>query len=321
LRALITGIGGFAGSHLAEHLLASGDEVLGCNRHGKWPDDPPRQLQNTAGVFAWDITGPASAAANWLCSDFAPQWVFHLAAMSLPSECGESEPTRAAWRVNVEGTEHVIDLVTRLASRPRLLLASTSRVYSSAGEEGRPVAETAPIAPQNGYAKSKRAAEERLLQAVQADVVDGVVIRAFNHTGPRQSPKLMLPQWCEQLARTPSETPLEIYTRDAFLDLLDVRDVVRAYRQLAEHASRGEIYNVGSGTAIRSGDVAEQLLQVAGESREIRETQPGRRVNAIADITKLTELTCWSPTVPREATLRDTLDYWRGRYASRNSGP
>jgi GDP-4-dehydro-6-deoxy-D-mannose reductase len=122
----------------------------------------------------------------------------------------------------------------------------------------------------------------------------------------------MLPEWACQLAHH-ATAPVRVRNLETWIDLSDVRDVVRAYRLLVEHGRRGETYNVGSGTARRTGEVLEMLLRVATAGRSVIEEAPGERWDPVADNRKLVAETGWRPLVPLETTVQDTFDYWRSR--------
>src|SRR5690606_35431652 len=250
MKAFITGIAGFAGTHLAEHLLAEGDEVLGASLHGSWGEPAlverlPRELVERVPLVAWDITDPDLSAIAARLEAFAPDVIYHLAAVSKASDADSPEGAR----VNIVGTEHVLELARRLG-RPRVVFISSSYVYAQAATpDSPPVPETAPLVPRGGYAR-RQAISEALVRHPVRDGGDGLIVRAFQHAGPRQSPRFMLAEWCQQFASGAS--PVEIYNSEAWIDLSDVRDVVRAYRLLAERGAPGEAYNVGSGTAHRT---------------------------------------------------------------------
>lgn len=310
-RAILTGATGFVGGYLAEHLLEAGDEVLGFCPDARWPAGAPADLAARVPLLAWDLASPdgLSAEASRAVERFAPTCIYHLAAVSVPADCGDPEPTPFAQAINVGGTRRVLELAASLARRPRVLLVSTCYVYGPVPPESPRVSETAPRRPHRGYGRTKVAAEEAVEQFV-AEGGDALIARSFQHTGPRQDARMMLPQWASQLAAD-GEEPVEVYTLDAHLDLSDVRDVVRAYRLLVLGGRRGEAYNVGSGESRRTGDLFERLRQLAGSTRPAVELRPGARQEPIADISRLRAATGWQPVVPLEQTLADTLAWWR----------
>lgn len=314
-RAMITGVSGFVGPYLAEHLLECGDMVLGCSPDGMWLDSLLPSVVGRVEMVGWDLglEGPLPGVARRTIERFAPEVIYHLAALSVPADCGEVEPSPAALAVNAGGTRRVMELAASLAGGARVLLASTSHVYASVPFEAPYVDEAAALDPRTGYARSKFLAEQETRHADCELGCDGVVVRAFNHTGPGQTPRLMLPQWARQFAAGGTKA-VEIYTRDAHLDMTDVRDVVRAYRLLAEHGERGATYNVGSGVNRRSGEILDVLRTVAGQAdRPIVELRPGRRQWPIADPTRLVRATGWRPLIALEQTVADTLEWWRQR--------
>lgn len=316
-RALITGISGFVGGFLAEHLVDCGDAVLGSSPNGHLlPDSSELLKQGGCQLVAWDLSHPdgLDAAARACIADFAPDIVYHLAALSVQDDCGDHRPSERALAINVEGTSHVMQLAAQLASRPKVLFVSTAHVYAPVDPKHPRVSEDAPLGPSRSYGKTKLAAEKEVRKAAVELGCDTVIARAFQHTGPRQVARLMLPQWVRQVAADDGP-PIEIYTHDAWLDLCDVRDVVRAYRLLAEHGESGGVYNVGTGQNQRSGDILDQLLEIAKCDRPIVETRPGHRQEPIADVTQLVSRTGWQPTIPLQQTISDTLDYWRQQIA------
>jgi len=313
-RALITGCPGFAGGFLAEHLLGCGDAVLGCSPDGRWEESSPSELSDRVELLAWDLgreERPPGETRRAI-EAFRPTAVYHLAAISVPKQCGFEEPTPAAVAVNVTGTRRVMRLAAELPGRPRVLAISSSKVYAAVPPEAPPVDEQAPLGPWRAYGKTKLAAEAEVRRAVEQSGVDAVIARSFQHTGPRQGPEMMLPHWCQQLVAG-GRGPIEVYTVDAFIDLSDVRDVVRAYRLLVERGARGEVYNVGSGVCRRSGDVLAMLQKLAGQVRPVVEIYPGQKHNPIAEVSRLAEQTGWRATIPLEATVADTLAWWRQR--------
>jgi GDP-4-dehydro-6-deoxy-D-mannose reductase len=312
-RALITGISGFIGGFLAEHLLDSGDEVLGATPDGEWLPASAASLPGRVEVVAWDVgrdDGIPDEARRRI-EEFRPTCIYHLAAQSVPRLCGVEEPLPAAVNVNVAGTRRVLRQAARLPSRPRVLLASSSHVYAAVDPGNPRVAETAPLGPRTPYGRTKLAAEAEVRWAVDRLGVDAVIARSFSHAGPRQDPHMLLSEWARQFAE--GRDPVEVQTLDAHIDLSDARDAVRAQRLLVEYGRTGGVYNVGSGVCRRSGEVMEMLRRAAGADRRIVETAPGPKQDPIADLFAVARRTGWRPSIPLETTVADTLAWWLGR--------
>lgn len=314
MRAFITGIGGFVGPHLAAHLVQCGDDVQGASLSGRRDERVqatglqvlPADLQ----VIAWDIARPPTAQVEAALRAFSPHVIYHLAAVSVPSDCGAVEPTDQARAVNVAGVTSVVTMAASLPSRPRVVFVSTSHVYAAVAERAPLVDEQSPLAPPNGYGRSKLDGEREVQRLIRRLDADAVIVRAFKHSGPGQSPRFMLPEWARQFA-DPQLSPIQVHTLDSFLDISDVRDVVRAYRLVAERGATGEVYNVGSGVSRRSGDLFAALRDLADPRRAFVETRPGRRQEVIADCQRLHALTGWTPRIPIEQTIRDVWDEWK----------
>jgi len=313
-RALITGVSGFVGGFLAEHLLACGEAVLGTSPDGQWLPASPKGIRARVGMLAWDLGAPEEPRddVRRAIEQFAPTVIYHLAALSVPDDCGQDEPTPQAVRIKVDGTRRVLQWAASLSSAPRVLFVSSSYVYAPVTAASPCIDELAPVAPKRGYGRTKLAAEGEVQQMVARGQVDALIARAFQHTGPGQSPRMMLPEWAEQFARG-GEGPIQVQTLDAWIDLSDVRDVVRAYRLLAQRGERGAIYNVGSGIARRSGDILELLRQAAASLRPVVERRPGFKQDPIARIDRLTQATGWQPQLSLEHTVRDTYAWWSER--------
>lgn len=315
MRAAITGITGFAGQYLAEHLLAEGDQVLGFNRSGAWPEHTLARVEAEAPLFPWDVTLPALAKLAYEpLRIFAPEVIFHLAAISVPEECGPHLPAGPAAAVNVGGTAAVLEMAASLPRPPRVLFISTSHVYDAVAGAGDPVSETSPIKPKNGYGWSKSLAETVIGWFTRDSGLDVMIARSFQHTGPRQHEQMMLPQWARQFAQ-PGGRPIEVFNRSTRIDLSDVRDIVRAYRLLALAGEPNGLYNVGSGQACQTGEVLAMLERIADPHRPIRELHPGVRADAVADISRLVATTGWQPRISLQQCVADTFEFWQNHEA------
>lgn len=304
-RALVTGITGFVGGHLAEHLLGCGDEVLGIAAPNQALPEPASRVA----ALEWDLGRDSPETIAEPVARFAPQHVYHLAAISIPADCGLDTPAPEAWAINVEGTRRVLEMAAGLNPRPRLLVMSSSHVYGSSAAD-RPLDEQVPLDPRGGYGRTKLAAERAAHEARRRYGLEVVVVRAFQQAGPRQSPRMMLSAWARQFAA--GADPVEVHTLDFSLDLSDVRDTVRAYRLLLERAPSGEIYNVGSGRACSGRELLAIFRRLAGP-RRIVQLHPACHAEPVANIAKLTARTGWTPETPIETTVADTLDWWKGR--------
>ena len=314
MKALITGITGFAGSHLAETLLAAGDEVLGISRQKKWPTTLPAKLASAIPLLQWDISQPVTPELQGSIAEWQPDCCYHLAAVSIPADCGTTTPTPTALACNVSGTQHLVDLLTSLPQTPRLLFTSSNHVYAPVDPIAPVVNEEAVVKPVSAYGKTKLAAEAIVLQAVHNQQLQACIARSFQHTGPRQPARLMVPQWACQFSR--ETTSVRVHTLDSYLDLSDVRDVVRAYRALMQQETKETVFNVGSGTVTRSGDVCELFQQRVTTRRQIEELAPGQRQHPIANINRLQKATGWKPAIQLEQTIDDTLNYWKEQQTS-----
>ncbi len=304
--ALVTGVAGFCGRHLAAHLLNSGYEVAGFDR----------QSGPLAGVpvYEGDICDSERLAA--LLTALRPQVIFHLAALTDPRL-----DYQELHRVNALGTLALLEAVHQVCPEATVLIASTSAVYGRAPEDALPIGEEEPFRPVNLYAVSKIVQEMIAYQYFAAYGIRVIRSRAFNLTGPGESPRFVASAFAQQIAEIEAgqRAPvLFVGNLDTVRDFTDVRDAMRAYRLLVERGAAGAVYNVCSeqGTPIR------RLLQILlGLSRRdgiaVR-TDPARFQVAdtpaqIGSAAQIRALTGWSAAIPLEETLRDVLDDWRRR--------
>ena len=302
MRATVTGAGGFVGPHLVAHLRDQGDDVTEMDLFG------PVVLDVTD---ADSVLGAIDAAR--------PDVVYHLAALSHVGQSWSSPG--ASFRVNAEGTLHVLRACLEVKV-PRVVVILSSEVYGNAGPDALPLAEDAPLRPVTPYGAGKAAADVLALQAFLADQLAVVRVRPFGHTGPGQSDQFVVPALAHRIARAERDgvDEIPVGSLTAVRDLSDVRDVVRAYRLLAERGEPGEAYNVCSGRGVSIQQIADLLL--GHSTRAIRlVTDPTlvRAVDApvmIGDNTRLRETTGWAPDFSLEQTLADVLAAARATVAT-----
>jgi GDP-4-dehydro-6-deoxy-D-mannose reductase len=293
LRATVTGASGFVGPHLVAHLRDSGDDVTEMDLRGP---------------VVIDVTDADSVLG--CISDARPDVVYHLAALSHVGQSWSSPGT--SFRVNAEGTLHVLRACHEVKV-PRVVVILSSEVYGDADPADLPLREDTALRPVTPYGASKAAADVLALQTHLADRLDVVRVRPFGHTGPGQSDQFVVPALAHRIARAERDglDEISVGSLAAVRDLSDVRDVVRAYRLLAEAGVAGEAYNVCSGVGVSIQEIADQLL--AHSTRTISlVTDPTlvRAVDAprmVGDNAKLRDATGWSPRYSLADTLSDVL--------------
>ena len=301
MKATVTGAGGFVGPYLVEHLREQGDDVTEMDLFG------PVEVDVTD---ADSVLGAMDSAA--------PDVVYHLAALSHVGQSWSS-PGKS-FRVNAEGSLHVLRACVELKI-PRVVMILSSEVYGNAAPEHLPLSETAPLRPVTPYGASKVAADFLAQQAHLADNLDVVRVRPFGHTGPGQSDQFVVPALAARIASAERDgaDSIPVGSLTAVRDLSDVRDVVRAYRLLAERGESGEAYNVCSGRGVSIQEIADLLLAQATRPISL-ETDPTlvRAVDAprmIGDNTRLRTTTGWTPQFSLEQTLGDVLASARSKLA------
>ena len=297
MRAFVTGAGGFVGRHLVACLEAEGDEVAAL------PE----------GV---DIADAAAVAAAIAAA--APQVVYHLAGWA---HVGESwKHGLEVVRVNVLGTAAVLQACGE-ARVGRLLVVGSADAYGDFSSEDLPLGEDVPLRPVTPYGASKAAAEVLALQAARAGGTDIVLTRSFNHTGAGQDASFVVPALARRIVQAEESGggELRVGNLAAQRDLLDVEDVVRAYRVLALSGEPGQAYNVCSGVPVAIEEVARGLAELSGaDLRLVVDPELVRAVDVpvvVGDGTRLRSLG-WQPRVALGDTLRRVLDDQRRALAA-----
>ena len=308
-KALIIGAAGFVGSYLIDHI----------QKHCIWSivvTKMPQERLTLQGADVCDLDIMDPAAITELLEEKRPDYIFHLAAQS---------SVAVSWKnpgltvdVNIKGSLNVLDAVRKLDYKPRVLLIGSGEEYGHLRQDEVPVGEENVLRPGNIYAATN--ACQNMLGAIYARAygMDVLMVRAFNHVGPNQSPVFVVADFCRQAAEIElgmREPVIRVGNLSARRDFSDVRDVVRAYAALMEKGKAGETYNVGAGKAVEIRRILDMILSLA--KKEIRvETDPARMrpvdVPVIeADIRKLQACTGWRTEIPLEKTIEETLNYWR----------
>ncbi len=314
MRAMVTGITGFVGGHLTEHLVAEGDIVVGISGSGRWPAELAH-LGKNARLERFDLVKESEGALVDFLRRKQPQVIYHLAAQSNP-QASVADP-RATWALNFWGSFNLLEAIKASGQQPRIILVGTGVCYGNPALDLMPVREDCPLRPNNPYAASKAAVDLLGIQHHLAHGTDVVVVRPFNHAGPRQSPRYVLAALVLQIAEIESgrRGHLEVGNLEVVRDFTDVRDVVRAYRLLAASGQPGEIYNLGSGRGTKIADALEHLRSLAKVPVPIQvdsaRVRPVDQPLLVADAGKLRARVGWDASYTIQHTLADMLDACR----------
>jgi GDP-4-dehydro-6-deoxy-D-mannose reductase len=311
VRAIITGSNGFVGQYLAEYLIKKDIKVWGTIYE---PKSILKEIHNEIVIRQMDITDPIQVKN--VLSECKPDYIFHLAAQS--SAAISWHQPELTMNVNINGTINLLESIRKLNLNPRILLIGSSEEYGSVKTTDLSIDETHEIKPGNPYAISKVA--QNMIGQVYARAydLDIVMVRAFNHIGPKQSPVFVVSDFSKRIAEIEKGKILPILkvgNLEAQRDFTDVRDIVRAYYELALKGSKGEIYNVGSGKVNRINEILNKLLILANIEIKIEKDLSRFRPLDVPKVqcnnNKFVSLTSWKPTYTLEETLKDILEYWR----------
>ena len=309
----VTGAEGFIGSHLVEALVRQGHRVRAMvlyNMYSSrgWLDSLEADILDQVEVVFGDVRDPASVRE--LVEDAAV--VYHLAALgSVPYSY--SAP-RSFVDTNVIGTLHVLEAV-RACRTPRLVHTSTSETYGTARTV--PISEAHVLQAQSPYAASKIAADKLVESYYLSFGTPVVTLRPFNTFGPRQSARAVIPAIIIQLAA--GSRQLKLGALDPTRDFSYVTDTAQAFVELGEapaSAVLGELFNVGPGSDVSIGQLAEDIAGLMGVEADIVEDSQRLRpkdsevMRLVCDASKLRDRTGWQPQVSRDAGLRRTIDWF-----------
>jgi GDP-4-dehydro-6-deoxy-D-mannose reductase len=315
MRTLITGCAGFAGSHLAEYLLQRNEELIGLLA----PDGDSANLQHIKEHLEFVVADLREIdRVRQVIESFKPQRIYHLAAFTSPAESyGDAEQT---YHVNFTGTLNLLSAWLRVGMDCRFLLVSSAEVYGIVPKEKLPLREEMEPRPVNPYAGSKAAAEVLALQFFRSYGLPIVRVRPFNHTGPRQSPRFVCSNFARQVAeielglRPPTIVAGNI---DAARDFSDVRDIVRGYYELMEHAEAGEVYQLCSGRSVSIKSVLDILISCSSQPLQLSVDRSLLRKHDATEIwgdySKAGIAVGWKPRHELTDTLRELTLYWKAR--------
>lgn len=309
MKALIIGAAGFVGNYLIKHIQETYDwKLVATKLENETLEYDNIQVYNLNILYKEEITA--------LLKEMQPDYIFYLAAQSSVS---------LSWKnplltvdINIKGCLNLLECLRELEQNPRILLIGSGEEYGYIQPEDTPVKETTVLAPGNIYAATK--ACQNMLGTIYARAynMNIILVRAFNHVGPGQTPTFVVSDFCRQVAliENGKQAPvIKVGNLEAMRDFTDVRDVVRAYGMLIQKGVKGYTYNIGSGHAVRIRSLLENILKLSTVPITVEIDSAKLRPLDIpiieADISKLTECISWKPEIPQIQTLQETLGYWR----------
>lgn len=316
MRVLITGIGGFAGTHLARFLQSQSCKVAGTvSPKSGQKGEPHKKDTKASQIFECDIR--QFEDVQKVLKSFPPDLIFHLAAIT--EESFAKQFPQETYSTNVIGTINLMEGVRQAGLDPVILVAGSSAEYGQVAKEENPVKETTAFHPLSFYGASKVAQAMVAHQYFLTYGVRTIGAIAFNYFGPDQKEKFVCASLAKQIALIEKGVnPPEIHVGNThtWRDFTDVRDVVRGYWLLGTKGIPGETYNICSGDPISIQSLLEKLIGLS--KMKIKIVQDPERMRSLdasyqaGDFEKLHRQTGWKPEISLEESLRDILDYWRG---------
>lgn len=307
MRALIIGGAGFVGGYLVSELASAGWEVGATCL-------PSETLSGECAALTLDILKKDDISA--VLSDFRPDIVYHLAAQSSVAVSWKRPQLTA--EINVIGTINVLEALREYGEGVRTVLIGSGEEYGFIREGSCPLSEEEPLRPGNIYAATK--ACQGMIGEIYARAykMDIVMVRAFNHSGPKQADIFVISDFCKQIAEAEKglrEPLMKVGNLSAKRDFTDVRDVVRAYRLLGEKGVSGRTYNVGRGKAVDIQFILDTALKMSETPIEVVRDPARMRASDIPmiepDVSLIRNDTGWQAEISMEKTIADTLNYWR----------
>jgi GDP-4-dehydro-6-deoxy-D-mannose reductase len=317
MNVLITGITGFAGSHLADYVLDNHPDVqvFGMIR---WRSRMENilHIQDRLSLIEADLKDMASLKKCLI--EVHPDRIFHLAAQSFVPTSWKCPAETFA--INAIGQINLFEAILSLGISPKIQIAGSSEEYGFVNSDEIPMKETNPLRPLSPYAVSKVAQDLLGWQYFKSYGMNIVRTRGFNHTGPRRGDVFICSNFAKQIVeieKNKREPILYVGNLEAKRDFTDVRDMVRAYWLGLEKGVPGEVYNLGTGKTYSMQEILDMLLDISGVDVKIQvdpeRLRPSDVPVLLSDSTKFRDLTGWEPLISFDRSLKDLLDYWRER--------
>lgn len=314
MKTLITGVSGFAGTFLAEHLLERNFEVCGTYLQ---ESSLSNLGKNKDRIELSQIDLSDRSRVSDLIKKSKPDYIFHLAALTSASD--SFEDPYSTIENNIHAQLNLLEAARKSElDDARILITSSAEVYGLVDEKDLPINENVELRPTSPYAVSKITQDYLGLQYYLSYNLKIIRVRPFNHIGPRQTDKFVVSAFAKKIAEIEKgkrEPVLSVGNLKSKRDFTDVRDIARAYLLALEKGEAGEVYNLGSGKSYEIADILDRLLLLSKIKINVEIDKsllrPADNPDLVCDSEKFNKITGWIPTIPLEETLSDTLDYWR----------
>ncbi len=331
-RALITGITGMVGSHLADFLLANTDwDIFGLCRWRSPLDNVEHIVDRVnAGDRVFFLHGDLNdyGSLTKVLNQSRPNYVFHLASQSFPRT--SFDVTIETLNTNILGTARLLEALREYSSmqkiEPVIHICSSSEVFGRVPKDKVPILEDEGFHPASPYAISKAGTDLLGRYYGEAFGMKTVTSRMFTHTGPRRGDVFAESSFAKQIAMIEAglmEPVVNVGNLDSLRTFADVRDVVRAYYMLVTvNPIPGEYYNIGGTFSCTVGEMLNYLISISTRKDIKIEIDQNRLRPIDADVQipsmeKFIRHTGWKPKISFENTMQDLLDYWRAQVASK----
>jgi GDP-4-dehydro-6-deoxy-D-mannose reductase len=313
-KAFITGVTGFAGTHLAKHLLDN--DFIVCGTYLSEGSQVAFKYKDEVELRQLDLLDEEKTHS--IIESIKPDYVFHLAASTSPRE--SFKDPKKTFSNNVTSQINVLEALRKLEMlEAKILIVSSAEVYGHVKPSDLPIDESTPFTPTNPYAVSKIAQDYLGLQYFLTNKLRIVRVRPFNHVGPGQSPSFVISAFAKKIVdiERGREEVMKIGNLTSKRDFTDVRDMVKAYLLALEKGEVGDVYNLGFGKSYKISDILEMMIRMSKARIKTEEDpdlmSPSDDPELLCDGSKFMSLTGWKPEIPIEKTLEDTLDYWRNQ--------
>lgn len=315
-KAFITGITGFAGSHLARLLHSNGQYDVSGTYLSEDSKLVLEDLSSDIDLIQLDLMD--KKRVEDVVAELRPDLIFHLAALTAPGLSFDN-PGKV-FTNNVEAEINIFEAVRKVKLNPRILITSSAEVYGLVSPSDIPIDESTPLNPTNPYAVSKIAQDFLALQYFLSYKMEIVRARPFNHIGPGQTDSFAVAAFAKKIAEIENDKikpVLYVANLESKRDFTDVEDMARAYMLLIEKGQPGEAFNIGSGRGFKMSEILSKLLSMSDRKIEVRQDKellrPLDNPVLVCDPGKIEKATAWKAEIPIEETLKKILEYWRNK--------